>query len=87
MRRSTDRLYSRANDARSFGPSSLGLRRLSPRETEALCIVTKHPGISVSGMGHALGLSDARTGQIVARLEVGHLRRDGEPSAPRGARY
>jgi hypothetical protein len=86
VRRSTDQLYSRAHDARSFGPSSLGLRRLSPRETEALRMVTKHPGISVAGMGHALGLGEARTGQIVARLEVRHIRRDGEPPAPRGSR-
>ena len=86
VRRSTDRLYSRTHDARSFRPSSLGLRRLSPRETEALGIVTKCPGISVAEMREALGLGEARTAQIVARLEVGHVRRDREPSAPRGSR-
>jgi uncharacterized membrane protein len=64
----------------------LGSRSLSPRETEALRIVTQRPGITVAELRVALGLGEARTWQIVARLEIGHIRRDGEPCAPRRSR-
>ena len=84
MRRSTDRLYPRVSDRQSFGPDSLGSRPLSSRETEALRIVTERPGIQVFELRDALGVGRTRIWQIVARLEVGHVRRDGEPPAPRG---
>ncbi len=84
MRRSTDRLY--IADAHSFGSDSLGSRPLSPREIEALRIVTDRPGIQVTELRDALGVGRTRIWQIVARLEVGHIRRDGDPSARSGSR-
>ena len=75
-RRSTDRLYPSAHVPRAFGPSSLGLRGLTPREQEALRIVTEHPGISVAGLREALGLSGERTRHIIGVLEMGHIRAD-----------
>ena len=83
VRRSTDHLYPRALDPPSFGPDSLGSRPLGPRETEALRIVTDRPGITVAELRNVLGVGKTRTWQIVARLEVGHVRRDGEPPAQR----
>jgi uncharacterized membrane protein len=79
MRRSTDRLYPRALDLRSFGPGSFDTRPYGASETEALRIVTEHPGITVAELRDALGVGETRAWRIVARLEVELVRREGEP--------
>ena len=71
----SDRLYLRADDP----PSSLGLRPLSPRESQALSVVTRFPGISVAELREALDLSDNHTNELVKRLEVDHVRREHHP--------
>jgi DNA-binding MarR family transcriptional regulator len=55
------------------------MRELSPRELDTLRVVTEHPGVSVVGVREALGLSEARTGHLVASLEADHIRREGNP--------
>ena len=75
MRRSTDRLFPRAVEPRSFARSSFGARPYSERETEALRFVTERPGITVAELRDALGVGVPRGWQIVARLEVEHVRR------------
>ena len=46
-------------------------------------MVTNSPGITVAQLSEALGLKEDRTGVIVKRLEVEHIRRNGEPPARR----
>jgi hypothetical protein len=86
MRRSTDRLYPRAGEPRSFGPGSFGSRPYSESELRALRIVTERPGITVAELREALGVGNARGWQIVARLEVELVRRDGGQRTYRGPR-
>jgi uncharacterized membrane protein len=59
----------------------LGARAYSARETEALCLVTERPGITVAELRNVLGVGETRGWQIVARLEVELIRRVREPPA------
>jgi uncharacterized membrane protein len=77
MRRSTDRLYLSSLERRSFGPRLVGSRPYSASETEALRIVTERPGITVAQLRDMLGVGKTRIWQIVSRLEVGHVHREG----------
>ena len=48
--------------------------------------MTERPGITVAELRDALGVGNTRGWQIVARLEVELVRREGEPRTFRGPR-
>jgi len=55
----------------------LHARKLGPRELELLDRVEQRPGITVAELADVLGVSMQRTWQIVGRLEIGRVRREG----------
>jgi hypothetical protein len=55
----------------------LYFRTLGPREREARTLIEEGPGLTVEELADALGVGMTRPWQIVGRLELGRVRREG----------
>jgi hypothetical protein len=61
VRRRSDRLY---------------VGSLGPHEREALGLIEQRAGITIAELADVMGVSTQRMWQIVARLELGRVRRE-----------
>jgi hypothetical protein len=64
-----------ASDAGDDPPAGLFIQPLDDLEQAAMAILTQRPGITEDELGRALGVSQARTRQIIDRLERGLVHR------------